>query len=431
MKIRAFAFVGPLFFAGIYLLAPSAGVAAAARPPATGNDAPVLMSKGDRVPWSNLAELESFAAQDNFQACAQLGQQLLRGEGIVQNVPRALDLLEIAARGGVGSAAFRLGMVLDDGLGVKQDRIRALDYFRAAAAGGVAEAFFNVGAAYVGAHGVKRDYAEGLAWLILATKRGAGQDTEVSVRDRIEKMRRPEWIAAAEKRAPLIEAELKAKKAADFLPAPAAFVVMGAPPPTAPATNTETVDASPAPSDGPLLKVLSPTGRTLSWPDFAALERAAERDSPGAAAALGQVLLAGKLVPADPLRALNVLERAAKAGSADAAHLLADLYTKGQHVARDDAKAFAFNLQAARGGSIQAMYNTGALFTNGRGTPRDYTAALAWLIVAKNYQLDPGAEKRIRTLLEKSAPAQIPVAEKRALELQREIEAVLANPDRP
>src|SRR4051812_28603249 len=186
----------------------TAWAAAAAKPPRANNgDAPVLMSKGDRVPWSSLAELESFAAKGDIKACAQLGEQLLRGEGIAQNVPRALDLLEKAARGGEGTAAFRLGMVFDDGLGVAQDRVRALDYFRAAAAGGVAEAFFNVGAAYVGAHGVKRDYTEGLAWLILASKRGAGKDTEATVRDRIQKMKRPEWITAAEARAPVIETE--------------------------------------------------------------------------------------------------------------------------------------------------------------------------------------------------------------------------------
>lgn len=399
--------------------------------PRAANDgnAPVLMSKGDRVPWSNLAELQSFAAKGDIKACAQLGEQLLRGEGIAQDVPRALDLLEKAARGGEGTAAFRLGMVFDDGLGVAQDRVRALDYFRAAAAGGVAEAFFNVGAAYVGAHGVKRDYTEGLAWLILASQHGAGKDTEASVRDRIQKLRRPEWIVAAEKRAPLIEAELKTKKPADFLPAPAPFVVTGKVPPLTAIESNATDAAAPA-SMGPPVRVLLPTGRTLNWADFAALERAADRNAPGAAAALGQVLLVGKLVPADPIRALAVLEPAARAGSADAAHLLAELYTKGEHVARDDAKAFAYNLQAAKGGSLQAMFNTGALYANGRGTERDYTAALTWLTVAKHYKLDQGAEKRIRAQLEKTAPAQIPLAEKRAAELQREIEAVVADSTR-
>jgi uncharacterized protein len=110
-------------------------------------------------------------------------------------------------------------MIYDDGQGVPPDRRRALDYFRAAAAAGEAEGFFNVGAAYVGAHGVKRDYTEGLAWLILAAQRGAGADTAQTVRARIQKLRHPEWITAAEARAPAIVRELAAAPPASFLPA--------------------------------------------------------------------------------------------------------------------------------------------------------------------------------------------------------------------
>jgi len=197
--------------------------------------APVLMKAADGVPWTNLAELEAFAARGHLQACAQLGEQLLRGDGVAQNIPRALPLLESAARGGIGSAIFRLGMVYEEGQGVIRDRLRALEYFRAAAAAGEPEGFFNVGAAYVGAHGVKRDYTEGLAWIILAAKRGAGGNTEQTVRDRILKLRRPEWIRAAETRALAIERELAAKKPADFLPTSAALVPPRAAAPAAPA----------------------------------------------------------------------------------------------------------------------------------------------------------------------------------------------------
>ena len=210
--------------------------------------APVLMKAADRVPWTNLAELEAFAARGHLQACAQLGEQLLRGDGVAQNIPRALPLLEQAARGGIGSAIFRLGMVYEEGQGVTRDRLRALEYFRAAAAAGEPEGFFNVGAAYVGAHGVKRDYTEGLAWIILAAKRGAGGNTEQTVRDRILKLRRPEWIRAAEARAPAIERELAAKPLADFLPAFGPLVPPRAAAPAAPApVITAPVQKAPVP----------------------------------------------------------------------------------------------------------------------------------------------------------------------------------------
>jgi Sel1 repeat len=268
------------------------------------------------------------------------------------------------------------------------------------------------------------------------------------VRAHLEKLHHPEWIAAAEKRAPAIETEIATTTVVSQLPPPAPFVVTG-PVPTAspnlpssensgPAVKLPSVHAtsdapplSSKPAAGSPVKLVLPTGRHVDWPNFAALERAADRGEPGAPAALGQVLLAGRLAPADPLRAVTLLERAAQAGSADAAHFLADLYTKGDHVPRDDAKAFAYTLQAAEGGSLQAMFNTGVLYANGRGTARDDTAALTWLLVAKHYGLDQGAEKRIRAQLEKTAPAQIPLAEKRAADLPHEIEAVVAKPDRP
>lgn len=391
---------------------------------------PVLLSRtgGGVKTWGNLAELKADAFRGNPAACAHLGELLLNGDGAPQDIPRALALLEQAARAGVGAAAFRLGMVLDDGRGVAQDRRRALDYFRAAAAGGVAEAFFNVGAAYAGAHGVKRNYTEGLAWLILAAKRGEGGEAEQTVRTRIEKLRHPEWIAAAEARASAIEEELAAQTVASLLPPPAPFVFNNTQPPAAPA---DSVPAS-APPAGRPVKVALPTGRYFSWPGFAALERAADRGEPGAPAALGQLLLAGKLTPADPLRAVNVLERAAQAGSADAAQLLAEIYASGEHLLRDDAKAFAYTLQAAHGGVLRAMFNTGARYANGLGTARDATAALTWLVIAKHFGLDQEvAEQRLRAQLQRNAPAEIAVAETRARALERKIEAAAARPDRP
>ncbi len=218
--------------------------ALAAATPSAQTDTPIKITAAERVPWTNLAELESYAANGHLKACAQLGEQLARGDGVPQDTARALPLLERAARGGIGSAAFRLGMIYDDGQGVPPDRRRALDYFRAAAAAGEAEGFFNVGAAYVGAHSVKRDYTEGLAWLILAAQRGAGADTAQTVRARIQKLRHPEWITAAEARAPAIERELAAAPPASFLPTLAEDSTSAAPkletiaPPVLPKTTT-------------------------------------------------------------------------------------------------------------------------------------------------------------------------------------------------
>ena len=339
--------------------------------------------------WKNVTELKAAAGRGNAEAEAQLGEQLLRGEGMARDVPQALSLLEKAARAGVASAAFRIGMLLDDGEGIAPDRVRALDYFRAAAAGDVAEAYHTIGAAYAGAHGVKRDYAEALGWLILAKQRGVGMDSEQAVRSRIQQLRHPEWIVAGEKRAVEIERELAAKSAASFLPAPAPFVFTGS------------AVAGPAPNtSGPSSSATPAAGEVVS---------------------LGTVKVTGSAAP-EPVT-VTQLEARAKAGDASAAQQLAELYTRGGKVPVDATKAFQYNLQAARGGNVHAMYNTGAFLSNGMGTARDLTEALAWLILAKQNGRDLGAEKSIRDHLRKNSPNQIPVAEKRAAALQQEIKA--------
>ncbi len=430
--------------------------------------APVVVLKAaDRVPWSNLKELQSYAARGNLKACAQLGEQLLRGDGLPQDVPRALSLLEQAARGGVASAAFRLGMMLEDGDNVAKDETRALAYLRAAAAGGAAEAFRNIGVAYSTGRGVKRDYAEALAWLMLAKKRGTAGTVEDELRAHIRSLRHPEWISAGEQRAPELERELAQGSVAKFLPPPAPFIPASSPPPTAPSGPAATT-GKPAPAPGiaiekppvekiptqsaaipaltpPTLpdlppmrsvadditdhtpvKLVLPTGRALSWPNLAALQAAADSNNPDALAALGQLYLTGQQVSKNPILAVSILERGAKAGSADAAGQLAELYTKGQQTARDETKAFTFTLQAAKGGVRTAIYNLGALYANGSGTKADYTESFTWLLVAQHFNLDSGQITRVRDYLTKTDAKQIPLAERRAAERIKEIEATRA-----
>jgi hypothetical protein len=207
---------------GIALVAPLAAEAAQSKKAKEPKDsAPILMSKtGGGDSWADLAELQQAAKKGNPKAETQLGEMLLRGDGIAKDEARGIALIEKAARAGQSPAAFRIGMLLMNGeSGVAKDPARALAYFRAAAAGGEAEAFFNIGAAYASGRGVKRDYGEALGWLILARQHGATAQAEQSLRAQLKGT--PQIIAAGERRAKQIEAEFAGKKVADFLPAPA------------------------------------------------------------------------------------------------------------------------------------------------------------------------------------------------------------------
>ena len=182
------------------------------------DSAPVLMSRtGGGDSWADLAELQQAAKKGNPKAEAQLGEMLLRGEGIAKDEAGGIALIEKAARAGQSAAAFRVGMLLMNGdSGVAKDPVRALAYFRAAAAGGEAEAFYNIGAAYASARGVKRDYSEALGWLILARQHGANPSAEQALRTQLKSQAKV--IAAGEKRAKEIEGGLAGKKVAELLP---------------------------------------------------------------------------------------------------------------------------------------------------------------------------------------------------------------------
>jgi hypothetical protein len=185
------------------------------------DSAPVLMSKtGGGDSWADMTELQAAAKKGNPKAETQLGEMLLRGDGIPQDEARGVALLEKAARAGQSAAAFRIGMLLANGTnGVSKDPARSLSYFRAAAAGGETEAFFNIGAAYASGRGAKRDYGEALGWLIVARQRGADASAEQSLRTQIKSQ--PNVIATGERRAKEIETEFAGKKVADLLPPPA------------------------------------------------------------------------------------------------------------------------------------------------------------------------------------------------------------------
>ena len=138
------------------------------------------------------------------------------------------------------------------------------------AVGGVAEAFRNVGVAYSTGRGVKRDYAEAYGWLLLAKKHATAGTVADELHAFLTQLRRPELIAAGERRAPALERELAQTSVAKALPLPAPLVFTAPPADPAPAATAD------APAGEPPVKLLAPSGRLLRWPSLAALRRAAE-----------------------------------------------------------------------------------------------------------------------------------------------------------
>lgn len=180
------------------LLLPLAALADTSSP----DSGPSLISThGKAAKGDPKVQLQKDASAGDGKAAYELASDYENGKGgFPKDLIQAFTWYMKSGADGDGDGYFRLGMIYDDGIGVTQDSPRALGYFKAAAGMGVAEAQYNVGTLLVSAHGgVKRDWTEGLAWLIVAGRNGAAGDGEQAVRKHL--ARRPEIIAAAEKRA--------------------------------------------------------------------------------------------------------------------------------------------------------------------------------------------------------------------------------------
>lgn len=171
-------------------------------------------------------------------------------------------------------------------------------------------------------------------------------------------------------------------------------------------------------------------GNDNKWPNFAALQKAADEQNPDALYELGISYLQGTPdTPKNITRALLNLGEAARLGHTAANFRLGKLHADGDETPRDQRKALAYYTAAARAGDPIAQHNVGAMISSGRGVEkRDYAEGLAWLILAARKNPDAAeSEKKLRDFLAKS-PQTIAAAEARAGELARELAAAKSAP---
>ena len=159
---------------------------------------------------SSVPALQKKAAAGDARACLQLGLACETGDGLPQDYARAREWYEKAAAGGAAEAIYRLGHLEQEGLGQPADPFLAHRLYRLAAFADVPLAQYNLGAMLVSARGVSRDDVDGLAWLILAARHGVNPDGERKVRAHLAD--RPQFIAAAEKRATELSAQIAARR---------------------------------------------------------------------------------------------------------------------------------------------------------------------------------------------------------------------------
>lgn len=171
--------------------------------------------------------------------------------------------------------------------------------------------------------------------------------------------------------------------------------------------------------------LVSTEGDGPTWKNMTELRAHAERGEARACFELGERLLLGNGVPADPPAARGWLEKAAQGGVADAWFRLGKMHTDGLGVPADAKRGFDCYLEAARRGLPEAMHNVGAALVSGRGLKRDYVEGLAWLMVATKSGAPPDSERRTREHLAQR-PAVIAAAEQRAVLILEELKSPAA-----
>ncbi len=136
----------------------------------------MMYLEGDGVEQDRNKALELWhraANEDHPAALGLLGRAYMEGKlGFEKDTASGLALLEKAANGGNTSSSVYLGKVYAKGEGVEQNMERAMKWYEQAASSGDAHAQYIMGLAYLEGSGVPVDEGKAFNWLRLA----AGQN---------------------------------------------------------------------------------------------------------------------------------------------------------------------------------------------------------------------------------------------------------------
>lgn len=106
--------------------------------------------------------LEKAAKQGNHHAAALLGDLYLKGEGVTEDLSKAISLFRSAENDPL--AHFRLGQLYAEGKGLDKDPAEAIKHFEIAAKGGHSDAEVEYARFYAEGIGVKKDERKAVPW---------------------------------------------------------------------------------------------------------------------------------------------------------------------------------------------------------------------------------------------------------------------------
>lgn len=339
----------------------------------------------------------------------KLGTALIKGDGVVKNLPQGLQLLETAAQKDI-SAKVTLGNMFLTGGDVPKDVERGIKLLTEAADSDNASALYILGSALLGGPGITADPAKAHQYLDRATALGSvgaqvklGETLIRGIELPADKPAGLKLLEAALDKSIAAKVSLGAMliagvdlprdierglkllneaadaKSTSALNALANAYFYGTSVPADPVKAREYLERAIALGDGvaqaKLGEALIKGGVFL--PDKTAgrnlLESALDKYV-GAKISLGNLLLAGTDLPADTERGLKLLNEAAGIKNTVAMNALADAYLQGKSIPADPVKARHYFDDAIALGDVTAQVKLGEALIKGQTLPADKVA---------------------------------------------------------
>jgi hypothetical protein len=267
------------------------------------------------------------------------GSALLTGRfGMTVDTAQGLVWITKAADGGDTRAQLLLGQIYERSKYVAPDGVAAMSWYRKASAGGSAQASIAVATHYDHGVLVSRDHAEAIKWYEVAA--GQGNDSAA-----LELGRRYDTGTDG---APL-----------DHDKAMAAYGKVAI-------DRAAEVDRAICANNTTPASTADNWARVLSY-----CQKLEAKDDLTGVYAMGVAYTFGKGVPADTARGLGEIRTAADRGYGEALNTLGDLYLAGTLVPRDEAAALDWHRKAMQKGAQSGMLAAAQQYERGQGTAVD------------------------------------------------------------
>ena len=120
----------------------------------------------------SLEELTDRAKIGDPVAQYDLGVRYQRGDGVKQDIKRAVKWWEKSAERDYAPALYNLGVAYAQGIGARKNASKAIAYYEKAAEGRFAPAEYNLGVIYLNGELVQKDLKRALFWYNAAASHG-------------------------------------------------------------------------------------------------------------------------------------------------------------------------------------------------------------------------------------------------------------------